>query len=51
MSSEDSAKRAGVLRMAKRLHENAKKNGGTMTYEQGQKIAKDAFKRNDRKGE
>tara|TARA_R100001443_G_scaffold49315_1_gene61653 strand:+ start:243 stop:398 length:156 start_codon:yes stop_codon:yes gene_type:complete len=50
MSSESKEKRAAAERMAKRIHESAKQNGGTMTFEQAQKLSASAFKRNERDG-
>ena len=50
MSKESNDKRAAVERMAKRIHESAKQNGGTLTFEQSQKLSGSAFKRNERDG-
>ena len=48
--STTAEKRAAIDRMAKRIHQGAKQNGGTMTFEQAQKVSKTAIKRNDRDG-
>lgn len=50
MNGESKDRRAAAERMAKRIHQGAKQGGGTMTFEQAQKIAGDAIKRNERDG-
>jgi hypothetical protein len=41
--------REAVLRMAKRIHQGAKHNGGKLSFEQAQKISAKAIKKTESK--
>lgn len=48
MSKEDTNRRDAAERMAAKLYTGAKQSGGTLTFEQAQKISANAIKRNER---
>jgi hypothetical protein len=47
--SKPNDKRAASIRLAEKIHQSAKTNGGNLTFEQAQKMSAKAMKKTDRK--